>query len=441
MTFVPALPRTRIPAALAAVCLLVAFLSGTSAGAQAAPPPPDDRIGALECQMAAMAREIEDLKAERRQDTALGAEQGQLLAQLQLHVDEMNSGSMLGPDHWLQRIHLGGYGEIHANFSEGGSDKIDIHRLVLYLGVDFNDWIKFHSETEIEHAFVSDDSGGELGIEQAYVDFLLSEPFNVRVGRILTPLGIINKKHEPPTFNGVERPSFAKFIIPSTWSSDGIGVFGSPTPSLTYEAYVVGGLDGSMFNAMDGIRKGRIKERPSLNDPAVTGRLDWYPFAERVMPHDQRLRVGVSGYYGGLDHGDITIGSADFEYSVSRIDLRGAVAGTKIDGAKEIGSGTAEEMFGWYLDLGYHFWPDSWKTGKLSEADAVAFVRYDDYDTQHEMPSGVARNPKGDRTDLTLGVNFYLTPDFVLKADYQFRDDESGEGPGDLFNFGVGWQF
>ena len=71
----------------------------------------------------------------------------------------------------------------------------------------------------------------------------------------------------------------------------------------------------------------------------------------------------------------------------------------------------------------------------------MAFVRYDDYDTQHEMPSGVARNPKGDRTDLTLGVNFYLTPDFVLKADYQFRDDDSGEDPGDLFNFGVGWQF
>ena len=47
-------------------------------------------------------------------------------------------------------------------------------------------------------------------IEQAAVDFLLSEPFNIRVGRVLTPLGIINKWHEPPSFNGVERPSFSK---------------------------------------------------------------------------------------------------------------------------------------------------------------------------------------------------------------------------------------
>ena len=43
------------------------------------------------------------------------------------------------------------------------------------LGYDFNDWIKFHSETEVEHAFVSNESkDGELSVEQAYVDFLLS---------------------------------------------------------------------------------------------------------------------------------------------------------------------------------------------------------------------------------------------------------------------------
>ncbi|MBW2203633.1 MAG: hypothetical protein JRF52_05925, partial [Deltaproteobacteria bacterium] len=126
---------------------------------------------------------------------------------------------------WLNKLSFGGYGDIHANFTEGGGpSKFDLHRLVLNIGYEFTDWIKFNSEVEIEHAFVSGDSGGYLAIEQAYLDFFVNKYANFRVGRVLTPLGIINQRHLPPSFNGVERPSFDKYIIPTTWSSDGVGV-------------------------------------------------------------------------------------------------------------------------------------------------------------------------------------------------------------------------
>lgn len=354
---------------------------------------------------------------------------------------------------WFRRFTFGGYGELHANFGEGSdSDQIDFHRLVAYVGYDFADWIKFHSEIEIEHAFVADTAsgsvGGELVVEQAFFDLLLSEPLNIRIGRILTPLGITNERHEPPFFYGVERPSFDQFIIPTTWSSDGIGIFGSLNRWTSYQAYVVGGLDGSGFNATSGIRGGRIKERPSLHEPAVTGRLDFRPFPD---PDGHDLRLGLSGYFGGLDNtnrggangidGDIQIYSADFEYSVCRFDFRGVIADIRIDGADEIGNGAAEEIFGWYLEAAYHFWPDTWKQGKLARSDAVAFVRYDDFDTQHEMPSGVAVNPAGDRDEWTLGLSFYLNPKVVVKADYQIRDDDSDTDLGDRINLGLGWVF
>lgn len=356
-----------------------------------------------------------------------------------------------GLDTALNKLKLGGYGEMHANFTQGSEkDQVDFHRMVLYLGYDFADWIKFHSETELEHAFVSD-ADGEISLEQAYVDFLLTGKFNVRAGRILTPIGIINKKHEPPTFNGVERPSFASSIIPTTWSSDGVGIFGSLNPSLTYEAYVVGGLDGSGFSAVSGIRGGRIKERPSLNEPAITGRLDYYPDSINRNDSDQSLRLGASGYFGGLDNGDqgsnpgidgeIAITSADFEYSIRNFDFRGVIAHINIDGARQIGNNVAEEIFGWYLEGAYHWLPEEWKTGKLAKADATVFLRYDKYDTQYKMPSGISKNPAGDRTDWTFGTNFYLTPNLVLKADYQIRDDDSSGDPDDLFNLGVGWIF
>lgn len=54
----------------------------------------------------------------------------------------------------LARFSLGGYGEMHANFSQGedsdgnSNDQFDLHRLVAYVGYDFNDWIKFASEFE-----------------------------------------------------------------------------------------------------------------------------------------------------------------------------------------------------------------------------------------------------------------------------------------------------
>jgi len=393
-----------------------------------------------------------DSETTRREVKELKDTVEDLSAEIQrLKETEPDDSGANWPNPTLSNLKFGGYGELHANFTEGTEkDKADLHRLVMYVGYDFADWITFHSETEIEHAFVSDDDG-EISIEQAHIDFLLTDNFNIRAGRILTPLGIINKKHEPPTFNGVERPSFSANIIPTTWSSDGVGIFGSLNPSLTYEAYVVGGLDGSRFNATSGIRKGRIKERPSLNEPALTGRIDYYPFLATQSGSDQSLRLGASGYFGGLDNGDeganpgidgeIGIASADFEYSIHKLDFRGVIAHINIDGAEQIGNNVAEEIFGWYLEGAYHFWPEEWKVGKLAKSDATVFLRYEDYDTQHEMPSGVDKNGAGDRTEWTFGTNFYLTPNLVVKADYQIRDNDTRSGLDDLLNLGIGWAF
>ena len=294
----------------------------------------------------------------------------------------------------------------------------------------------------LEHALAKD-ADGKVVVEQAYVDFLLSQPFNVRVGRVLTPLGIINKKHEPTTFNGVERPSFTHDIIPTTWPQDGIGAFGQITQNLSYEAYVSNGLDGSNMDPAGGLRGGRMTERPGLNDGAVSGRVDYQML--------EQFRLGASGYVGGLDNSDqggesgvdtnVRIVSADFEWSVQDFDLRGVIAHNKIDDGDELPQGVGEEMFGWYLEAAYHFWPQVWRTGKLENADATAFVRYDDWDTNHEMPSGVPADDSLDREEVTVGVDFKPVQNFVVKADYQFRDHEGTGDPADGFNLGVGWEF
>ena len=283
-----------------AIAIIVAAMAGVAQAGDG--PEQADRMAALENQVRLLTNEVASIRQQRQDDRARQD-------RVQVKVDQLRQEVADADDAWLdfaaswENLHLGGYGEMHANFSEGDSpDTFDIHRMVLYMGYDLADWIKLHSEVELEHAFASNDSGGELLIEQLYLDFEFADCFNVRAGRILTPLGIVNHTHEPTTFNGVERPTFAKYIIPSTWSSDGVGIYGQLAPWVNYQFYVVAGLDGSMFNAKDGLRKGRLKERPSFHDIAVTGRLDFFPLVGRDLPCDQDLRIGLSGYYGGTDN-------------------------------------------------------------------------------------------------------------------------------------------
>ena len=161
--------------------------------------------------------------------------------------------------------------------------------------------------------------------------------------------------------------------------------------------------------------------------------------------------MGLSTYHGGLDNGNngkksgidgsIHIYSGDFEYSILDFDFRGAIAFEDISGAEQIGNGAASEIFGWYFEGGYHLFPNTWKRGLLLRSDAVVFMRYDYYNTQFQMPSGVPANPAGDRNEWTIGLTFYFTPNVVFKTDYQIRDNASDQKPENLFNLGVGFQF
>jgi hypothetical protein len=349
---------------------------------------------------------------------------------------------------WLERFAFGGYGEMHANFVEGsGDDQFDIHRLVFYVGYAFDDWIRLESETELEHAFV-EEGNGELSIEQLHLDFLLSDDLNLRAGRFLAPLGIVNQRHEPPTFNGVERPSVETFLIPSTWSLDGAGIFGRLCESATYELYLSAGLDGSQFSGSKGIRDGRLKERPGLSDPALSGRVDWRPFEEADV------RLGLSGFAGGANNGnkgldpgvdsEVLIAALDVEASVGRWDFRGVLAEEEIDGAEELndafGNDVAEGLGGYYVEAACHVLPDAWRDGRLERYDLVLFARWEDFDTQRDRPSNAAPSAVAQRRELTAGASFFLTEKLVLKADVQLLADDSADRP-DGFNLGLGWWY
>ena len=185
----------------------------------------------------------------------------------------------LGPV--LSGTAIGGYGELTFVKPSNGVAVVDMRRLVVYVGHNFTDKLRFYSEIEIEHAISSADDRGEVEVEQAYLDGLLGRRFNLRGGVIIMPVGIINVYHEPPTFNGVDRPDVDSVIIPSTWREAGIGMFGELTEGLRYQLYLVNGFQASGLLGRGGSARrtpgspararSRLRRRRSPRLPAGAG--------------------------------------------------------------------------------------------------------------------------------------------------------------------------
>lgn len=187
---------------------------------------------------------------------------------------------------------ISGYMDFHFNNDEGTDPSLDFHRFVLLFNHSFTSRIRFVGELELEHAFVEGlEDAGELELEQAYVDFLLHRSMNLRAGMVLVPVGIINERHEPPVFNGVERPFVDTVILPTTWFDVGVGIHGEVGNGFRYRAYAMAPLDALEFTAEDGIREGRQKgSQSNVRNLALTGR------GEYVGVRD--LTVGASFWTG-----------------------------------------------------------------------------------------------------------------------------------------------
>src|SRR6059036_46854 len=239
---------------------------------------------------------------------------------------------------------VGGYGEVHYTNPTGPKTPpvVNLARFVVYLAHSFDERLAFRSELEVEDAKIEGgQAGGEVSLEQAYLDYRLGDWITLRTGLVLPPVGIINETHEPPTFNGVERPGFDHDVIPTTWREIGLGAVGTiPGGSgLAYRVYLVNGLRADGLSAAEGIREGRQEGREaSFANPSFTGRLEW------ARPG---LKLGGSFWYGGTADADpalgtgafaapITLLSADARYDVGAFLFRAVVASIWVSDAEAI---------------------------------------------------------------------------------------------------------
>jgi len=345
---------------------------------------------------------------------------------------------------------VGGYGELHyANSNRPGArGEGNVKRFVLYLAHSFNDRITFRSELEVEDAKIEGgERGGEVALEQAYLDFRLGDHATVRAGLVLVPMGILNETHEPPTFNGVARADYHSVIIPTTWREIGVGLTGTlpGATGLAYRVYLVNGLLAEGFTAETGIRGGRQEgKEASFVNPSLTGRLEY---------SRPGLKIGAAGYYGGSANGDPRIGTGTFSAPVAmlaadaRFDtgpwaFRAEAAWTSLGKAAAVNAAFGEDvgsrMTGWYGEGAYNLLH---LVRPGSTAQLNGFVRYEHLNTQSAVPAGVTRDQAFARRITTAGLTWKPISNVAIKGDYQFRRNGAKTDQDDIVRLGIGYQF
>lgn len=359
------------------------------------------------------------------------------------------------------KLSIGGYAQIDYN-QPFSSDRryngvLDVHRLVMLFGYNFDARTQFITEIEYEHV-------NELYIEQAFLQYRILPWLNFRGGLMLIPMGIMNEYHEPPTYNGVERPMIDNVIAPTTWRELGFGFTGSfYQADLRYQLYVVNGFNGYDTRGIvtgRGLRSGRQKGIESyISAPNLSGKLEYYGI--------RGLNVGISGYFGdtqsklynNLDKTDpvalaradssvvgISMIGADARYTRKGFQLRGQYYYTGLKNTAAYNQFTAvagkpndtgSAMTGYYLEAAYNLFQPfaSLKT------ELIPFVRYEEFNTHHKVDASMTAKDTYHTKVWIGGLGWKMVPGAVLKADLQFHKNMASDKFTKTFNAGIGIMF
>ena len=383
-----------------------------------------------------------------------------------------------------RRFTIGGYGEVTAkhcfysnNYLKYGKNpekyandhfgEFDLPHVVVYMGYDFGKGWSVGTEIEFEHGGtesaieIEEEEGGEYeseierGGEVALEQFWLQKSFNryaiLRAGMQVIPVGGLNAHHESTEYFGVYRNEGSFTIIPSTWHEVALTFMGSTKNGWHYQAMFLPGLDSDRFN-----RKNWIK--PGAGSPYEFKLANVFAGAARVdYTGVEGLRLSLSGYCGNsfrntlsktnaeLDasayknvKGTVSIGAFDFAYKGHGAIVRGeflyghlsdAATITQYNISMRKGSVSskqwvASDALAAGIEVGYDVLDrcaERAKTAALKEQGLYLFARYDYYDSMFRYD-----NQPTDmyawcgRHRAAVGINYFPIKQIGVKAEFSY---------------------
>jgi hypothetical protein len=341
----------------------------------------------------------------------------------------------------------------HANDPSHG--RFDLPHIVFFVGYDFGKGWRINSEIEFEHGGTESameveaeeggeyeqeiERGGEVVLEQFWIEKTITRALNIRAGHIIVPIGLTNGNHLPTQFFTVYRPEGENTIFPCTWHETGISVWGR-IAAWRYEAMLLPGLDSELFGTERWIGNASASpyEFRIANKYAGALRLDNYSV--------RGLRMGISAYYGEsfrnslmpsyaekFDYikGAVSIGSFDFEYRGSRIVARGYFDYGHLGDSKSIytynrslpnqspspRTAIASDAIATGVEAGYDVFAHV-PSLKAQNQKMYIFGRYEYYDSMYKTGKDVQDEKWCGRQRIVAGLNYFPISDIVVKAEY-----------------------
>ena len=306
-----------------------------------------------------------------------------------------------------------------------------------------------------------------------------ADSWNARAGVVLAPVGIINETHEPPTFLSVERPDYAKYIIPTTWFGNGMQFnynMGDFKFGVTLMEDIIGGSINAAGNDWNGgamnddkyaFRSGRGKGDDSFaTDLTKIFGFSWsgveglkvagsMTMNEMPLFWDSDDDWDDKGYeYSDLIE-DVTIGlsltefnvqynahnvTAVFETGSGEFNMddfnNSCYGGTCDNDGVLVTAGTAEKAFeGMRLDLGYN-------VGSLlgDDCDLTVWTRMTSWDSNTNTNASAK---VGEVSRNMFGVTWKPKNNISLKLNMGTTDTEwdGNSSSDDMMQLGVGYMF
>lgn len=372
-----------------------------------------------------------------------------------------------------KRLTIGGYGEAvmtrnffsdsYLRYTDAASKKdskghgrFDLPHVVIFLGYDFGKGWSMGSEIEFEHGGTESameieteeageyeseiERGGEVALEQFWIQKSFCPEFNIKLGHIIVPVGATNQHHMPTEFFGVYRPEGENTIMPCTWHETGVSLWGQ-AGDWRYEVLFISGLDSERFGAQSWIHDGSASpyEFKIANNYAGAFRVD--------NTSIKGLRLSLSGYVGNSFNntlmetngskydgvkGTVTIGAFDFAYNDHNWIVRGnfdyghlsdsyAIKGFNMNNMTNASPSpkqlVASDAIAAGIEAGYDFFSLSPKL-RQKEQRFYLFGRYDYYDSMYKMERNAFSYDWCGRQRVAVGINYYPIRDIVIKGEY-----------------------
>lgn len=392
------------------------------------------------------------------------------------------------------RLQLGGYGEAvmtrnfysdnvfrysHADDYKNAhsNGQFDLPHVVIMLGYDFGKGWSMGSEIEFEHGGTESavemeaeevgefekeiERGGEVALEQFWIQKSFNKAVNLRMGHMVVPVGLTNNRHLPTQFFTVYRPEGENTIMPCTWHETGISLWGV-VGKWRYEAMVMPGLNSTLFTKDQWIKNGSASAFEFR--PANT-----YAGAIRIDNYSVRgLRIGVSAYYGHSFNntlqsdfnstkykgvkGAVAIGAIDFDYAGHNWLVRGNFDYGHLGDAAKISefnrsqSSTTpyartlvgKQAVSGGVEAGYDIFSQIQQL-REKEHKLYLFGRYEYYDAYKPASKQYQDYAWTERHRIAVGLNYFPIKEIVIKAEFSERFLKSQFNDEPSFSLGVAY--